>query len=80
MVEAQYSKADLNSCIPQHLNPDQQTSLLTLLQKFEDLFNGMLGCFKHLPKATMKLIGDKLPDLPKVTQYSIPFANQEAIT
>jgi len=43
ILPAAYKKADLPSCIPRHLAPEEQEGLLGLLEKFEELFEGCLG-------------------------------------
>ena len=45
ILDAKYEKADLNTVMAKHckhLNPAQRCRLLTLLGKFEDLFDGAL--------------------------------------
>ena len=51
ILDAKYEKADLpaicKACV--HLTTKQQKQLLTLLQKFEELFDGTLGDWKTAP-------------------------------
>ena len=52
ILDAKYEKADLPAVVSDncgHLSPLQQSKLLELLIKFEDLFDGTLGDFKTQP-------------------------------
>jgi hypothetical protein len=52
ILDAKYSKADLQSVIRdncKHLSANQQKKLLQLLEKYEWLFNGTLGDWKTKP-------------------------------
>jgi len=49
ILPAAYKKADLPSCIPRHLAPEEQEDLLGLLEKFEELFEGHLGLMPGEP-------------------------------
>jgi len=41
ILPASYKNADLPSCISRHLAPEEQEDLLGLLEKFEELFEGI---------------------------------------
>ncbi len=52
ILDANYDKADLPSIVKNncaHLSPSHCNSLLVLLLKFKELFDGMLGDWKLLP-------------------------------
>ena len=51
ILDAKYEKADLPAICKAliHLTKDQQEQLLTLLQKYEELFDGTLGEWKTTP-------------------------------
>ena len=52
ILDANYEKADLAAVVSDncgHLSPIQQSKLLDLLVKFEELFDGTLGDFKTPP-------------------------------
>ena len=58
ILPAAYKKADLHSCIPRHLVPEEQEDPLGILEKFGELFEGRLGLMpgepyscKHKPTA-----------------------------
>ncbi len=72
ILGAKYDKADLpsivkNNCV--HLNTSHCNSLLVLLLKFEELFNGMLGDWK-LPPVSFELKEGAKPYHGR--QYTIP--------
>ncbi len=57
ILDAKYDKADLPSIVKNncaHLSMPHQSSLLTLLLKYEELFDGMLGDWK-LPPVSIEL-------------------------
>ena len=49
ILDATYEKADLEKITAecQHLNVERRESLLTLLTKYESLFDGTLGFWNH---------------------------------
>ena len=49
ILDATYEKADLEKITSecQHLKVEERKSLLTLLTKYESLFNGTLGFWNH---------------------------------
>jgi hypothetical protein len=51
ILDAKYKKADLNQIASSadHLTNSEQSSLLALLKKYEDLFDGTLGTFTGTP-------------------------------
>ena len=52
ILDSKYEKADLNTVMSkqcQHLNAAKRYSLITLLNKFEYLFDGTLGTWKTTP-------------------------------
>jgi hypothetical protein len=51
ILDAKYKKANLEEIATSadHLTNSEQTSLLNLLKKYEDLFDGMLGTFSGTP-------------------------------
>jgi hypothetical protein len=51
ILDAKYKKADLHSMVQscQHLTSEQHTELYMLLQKYEYLFDGTLGCWNTCP-------------------------------
>jgi hypothetical protein len=52
ILDAKYSKADLQSVVRdncKHLSANQQKKLLQLFKKYESLFNGTLGDWKTKP-------------------------------
>ena len=51
ILDAKYEKADLHKEVGKcaHLTPDQQDMLLTLLQRYQHLFDGTLGKWKSEP-------------------------------
>jgi hypothetical protein len=59
ILDAKYDKADLSSIVQNncaHLSPSHCNSLLALLLRFEELFDGTLGDWK-LPPVSFKLKG-----------------------
>ena len=52
ILDDKYEKADINKVTTeqcQHLSPIERESLLDLLNKFEDLFDGNLGTWNTTP-------------------------------
>ena len=51
IIESKYCPADLTKIVEEckHLTPEEQRQLLSLLQKYEDLFDGTLGTWKTDP-------------------------------
>ena len=49
LIAANYTAANLKSCLPEHLRPHEQQKLLALLTQFESLFQGKLGCMSGPP-------------------------------
>ena len=50
--DAKYKKVDLNKVMTeqyQHINTEECTILLSLLSKFEDMFEGALGTWNNTP-------------------------------
>ncbi len=79
ILDAKYAKADLpaivrDSC--KHLNPSERESLLSLLLKFEQLFDGTLGEWTLLPvsiqlKEGAKLFHGRPYPIPKVHKATL---------
>jgi hypothetical protein len=51
IIESKYTPADLSKIVEEctHLKKAEQKQLLKLLQKYEDLFDGLLGTWKTVP-------------------------------
>jgi hypothetical protein len=88
ILDAKYSKADLKEVAESadHLTTSEKQKLLTLLKKYEDLFNGALGTFTGAPN-DIKLKDDvephharpfPVPKIHELTLKSEPYRSCES--
>ncbi len=80
ILDAKYNKADLPSTVKNncaHLSTSHHNSLLVLLLKFEELFDGTLGDWK-LPSVSFELKDDAKPYYGR--PYPIPKIHKATLT
>jgi hypothetical protein len=79
IFESKYCPADLNKIVEEctHLDKTEQRNLLTLLQKFEDLFDVTLGTWKTDP-VDLELIDPKVKPF-HAKPYPVPYSQEKRL-
>ena len=79
IIESKYCPADLNKIVEEckHLTPEEQRQLLSLLQKYEDLFDGTLGTWKTDPIELELKDPDVKPYHAK--PYPVPYSQEKRL-
>jgi len=79
ILDAKYEKADLPAVVKQHsshLNTVQQAELISLLQEFEELFDGSLGEWQT-PPISLELKEDAIPYHGRA--YPVPHVHKDTL-
>ena len=75
ILDSTYAKADLKQAVNySHLNAEERTLILSLLEKFDDLFDGTLGDWYTEP-VDLELNPDPRPFNSRY--YPVPRINKE---